>query len=69
MYPSEWIGNAENESGIAKFKIDEVYFSIPLQCFADYQRLSDMLDLTFYQGKRFAKQTMRDNIMRAMNTV
>ena len=67
MYPSEWIGNAENANGIAKFKIEGLDFSIRLQCFADYLMLSNMLDLVFSQGKGFAEQAIRSHIIRAMD--
>jgi len=67
MYRSEWIGNIENENGIAKFKIEGMDFSIRLQCFADYHMLSNALDLVFSQGKDIAKQAIRSCVIRAMD--
>lgn len=66
MFPSEWKGSAESLSGTASFKIAGLDFAVRLDSFADYQMLNKMLDLAFYQGKRFAGTTIRSRVMNAM---
>lgn len=67
MYPSEWKGSVEAESGVATFKIEGNTFLLRLECFADYQMVSNMLDMAFDQGKSFAAGAMRSKIERAMD--
>lgn len=68
-YPSEWTGSADpaDPSGVAKFKIEGVDYSLRLDCFTIYQMLSGMLDVAFGQGKRFAAQAIRSHINTAMD--
>ncbi len=65
-YPSEWKGSVESESGVATFKIEGNTFLIRLECFADYQMVSNMLDMAFDQGKHFAANAMRSHIHNAI---
>ncbi len=67
MYPSEWKGSVESASGVANFKIEGLDFAVRLECFADYQMVSNMLDLAFTQGKKFAANAMRSHVTRAMD--
>lgn len=65
-YPSEWKGSVESEAGVATFKVEGHTFLLRLECFADYQMVSNMLDMAFDQGKSFAAGAMRSHITRAM---
>lgn len=67
MYPSEWKGSVEAENGVATFKIEGKTFLLRCECFADYQMVSNMLELAFDQGKSFAAQAMRSKVERAMD--
>lgn len=67
MYPSEWKGSVSSEAGVATFKIEGQTFLLRLECFTDYQMVSNMLELAFHQGKSFAAQAMRSKIERAMD--
>ena len=68
-YPSTWTGSTElsDESGTAEFKIEGIEFYLQLKCFTDYQEVSQMLDLAFDQGKRFAANALRSHINRALD--
>lgn len=67
MYPSEWKGSAEAANGVATFKIEGNTFLLRCECFADYQMVSNMLELAFDQGKSFAAHAMRSKIEQAMD--
>ena len=67
MYPSEWKGSTEAENGTATFTIDGNTFLLRCESFADYQMVSNMLEMAFDQGKSFAAQAMRSKIERAMD--
>lgn len=67
MYPSEWKGSVEAENGVATFKIEGNTFLLRLDCFKDYQMVSNMLEMAFDQGKSFAAGAMRSHINRAMD--
>lgn len=68
-YPSEWTGSTDpaDASGVAKFRMDGVDYSLRLDSFTSYQMLDGMLDVAFKQGKRFAAQAIRSHINTAMD--
>lgn len=66
-YPSEWKGSVESEAGVATFKVEGHTFLLQCECFADYQMVSNMLELAFDQGKSFAAQAIRSKIEMAMD--
>ena len=67
-YPSEWKGStqAEVKDGVATFIIEGSCYSLKLECFSDYQAISQMLEVAFDQGKRFAADAMRSHIHAAI---
>lgn len=69
MYPSKWTGGteAEDKSGVATFMVEGVEYALRLDCFTDYQVVSEMLEAAFDQGKSFAATAMRSKITRAMD--
>ena len=66
-YQSEWKGSVESEAGVATFKVEGHTFLLRCECFADYQMVSNMLELAFDQGKSFAAQAIRSKIEMAMD--
>lgn len=69
MYPSKWTGSTDpnDKSGVAEFKVEGVDYALHLDCFTDYQVLSEMLEAAFDQGKSFAATAMRSKVTRAMD--
>lgn len=67
-YLQRWIGSIapEDLSGYAHFKVEGEDFSIPLPTFADAQRLDQLLDTAFAQGKEFAFKGVRRMVEQAM---
>ena len=65
MYPSKWTGSTDpnDKSGVAEFKVEGVDYALHLDCFTDYQVLSEMLEAAFDQGKSFAATLIIDDAM------
>lgn len=56
-------------SGVATFSLDgmAVSYEIPLESFADFQRVHYLLEIAFAQGKRRATREMRTTVVRALD--
>lgn len=68
-YPCEWEASTdpEVESGTATFKVEGATYTICLDSFKDFGKVSRMLDMAFGQGKVFAAKAMRAHLERSLD--
>lgn len=67
-YPSEWEASTdpEVESGTARFTVEGVQYTLCLDSFREFGKVSKMLDAAFGSGKVFAAKAMRAHVERSL---
>jgi NADH dehydrogenase FAD-containing subunit len=68
-YPSTWMASTdpEIESGEASFTVEGVKYTMRLESFEDFQKITRMLEDAFQQGKQFAADAISSHIYRALD--
>lgn len=69
MNKCEWAGSESADDGVATFGIEGHEVSLRLECFADFQKVRDMIDEAYIQGRRRAAAFLGSKIELAMNEV
>ena len=63
---NEWRGSTDALSGVAVFEVANTRAEIPLEKFADNLLISRLLRESYYAGVRYAMETYKNNIDRAV---
>lgn len=68
IHMKEWRGknDPDDKSGEAEYMVEGEIFIIPLPSFSHAQRLDDLLYTAFRQGKDFAFNAVKSDIVRAL---
>lgn len=71
IYPQKWAGSVDkdNKAGVAEFDIFGDKYVLNLSSFADFQTVSNMLDMAYLDGKTFVKDRALRAVTRAISDI